>query len=155
MATIRVVIQPIPWLRMDKNAYTKGIQAAAAAIKVDFNVTTVTWNNRPSVTVTTESPARVLVWISNPVYYYVNFGTRPHDIRPVRAKALRFPSSFRPKSSMTRLSSGKGMKSSSMVFAKYVRHPGSKARQFDTRIATKWESQFPIIMQRTIRNSMR
>lgn len=43
---------------------------------------------------------------------YVHEGTRPHLIRPKRAKALRFEVGGR------------------VVFAKLVRHPGTKARPF-------------------------
>ena len=43
---------------------------------------------------------------------YVEYGTRPHIIRPVRAQALRFEVAGR------------------VVFAKLVRHPGTKPRPF-------------------------
>lgn len=49
---------------------------------------------------------------SHPATLYVVNGTRPHQIRPVRAKALRFTVGGR------------------VVFAKLVNHPGTKANDF-------------------------
>lgn len=53
----------------------------------------------------------------------VEFGTRPHDIRPVRAKALRWGKG------KVRLS-GAPASGSSVQFAKRVRHPGTRAQPF-------------------------
>lgn len=55
---------------------------------------------------------------------YVEFGTRPHVIRPKRAKALRFA----PKG-QTRLS-GAPKAGAQVIFAKKVDHPGTKAQPF-------------------------
>lgn len=54
---------------------------------------------------------------------YVEFGTKPHVIRPKLKKALKFESGKK-----ARLESGKSDKN--IVFAKEVRHPGTKPQPF-------------------------
>jgi len=143
----------IPLSRLDVRAPLKALHATSEAMKVDFSVTTFTWNKRPAPKVTALTQTKHLVSIADQVYYYVNHGTRPHRIYPVKAKALRFQVGYKAKTSFTRLSSGKGGPFGATVYRKYVRHPGTKPRFFDRRIAQKWIKQFPIIMERTIRRS--
>lgn len=52
------------------------------------------------------------VTVTHPAVFYVMDGTRPHLIRPRRKKALRFEAR------------------GSVVFAKLVRHPGTRANPF-------------------------
>jgi hypothetical protein len=56
---------------------------------------------------------------------YLEYGTRPHDIRPRRRKALRFAAKGQP----VRLT-GAPKKGSAVVFAKVVRHPGTQPYPF-------------------------
>lgn len=60
---------------------------------------------------------RPSVRVGSDVFYapYVNDGTRPHVIRPKRARALRF------------------VVGGQVVFARVVQHPGTKANPFLTR----------------------
>ena len=62
----------------------------------------------------------------------VELGTRPHVIRPRNKKALRFA----PGGSGVRLS-GSPRTGSSVVFAKKVNHPGTKAQPYMVPGATK------------------
>lgn len=55
---------------------------------------------------------RGVITSSHPATIFVVYGTRPHLIRPVRAKALRFTVGGR------------------VVYAKLVRHPGTRANNF-------------------------
>ena len=52
--------------------------------------------------------------------YWVHKGTRPHIIRPSRARALRFKT-----------------KTGKIVYTKLVQHPGTKANKFVERTAIK------------------
>lgn len=62
----------------------------------------------------------------------VEFGTKPHEIRPRRAKALRFPGSGVPTTLSGRVRSGsaRALGNGAYVFAKAVRHPGTRAQPF-------------------------
>jgi HK97 gp10 family phage protein len=56
---------------------------------------------------------------------YVEYGTHPHVIRPVRAEALRFEVE------------------GEIVFARLVRHPGTKPNPFVRRTAEQTHRQIP------------
>ena len=56
---------------------------------------------------------------------WVEMGTRPHVIRPVRARALRFEAG------------------GEIVFARLVRHPGTKPNPFMRRTADETRRQVP------------
>lgn len=53
-----------------------------------------------------------IVMVDHPAAFFVMNGTKRHDIRPVRAKALRFKIG------------------NTVVYAKYVDHPGTKPNPF-------------------------
>ena len=55
---------------------------------------------------------------------YVELGTRPHVIKPKRARVLAWPAA-----GQARLS-GRPRSGASMIFARMVRHPGTKAQPF-------------------------
>ena len=57
-------------------------------------------------------PNKAVIGPSVPYAVYVEYGTRPHEIRPVRAKALRFEVD------------------SKIVFAARVLHPGTRPQPF-------------------------
>jgi hypothetical protein len=62
---------------------------------------------------------------------YVHEGTRAHDIRPRNAKVLAFPGAG------SATLSGRPRKGGKIIFAKRVRHPGTKANPFMLRGAQK------------------
>lgn len=76
---------------------------------------------REAITVASASYARA-----------VEFGTRPHDIRPRKARALRFPGSGTSTTLAGRVRTGsaRALGNAAFVFAKAVRHPGTKAQPF-------------------------
>jgi len=67
----------------------------------------------------------VVVNVGAPHAVFVELGTRPHMIRAVVAKALRFKVGGR------------------VVFAKSVRHPGTKPQFFMRRAAEETEKRIP------------
>ena len=88
-----------------------------------------------------ELDARHVVVRSNANYSQaLEFGTRPHTITPKRGRALRFAAS-----SAGRRLSGSPRRGADVVFARHVRHPGSRPYPFmrpafeDVRRATPRE----------------
>jgi hypothetical protein len=82
-------------------------------------------------------------------------GTKPHEIKPRRAKALRFAyggkGSFRAKTVPGQLRSNKGRKPTGpIVFRKKVRHPGTKPREWVKTAQEKWEKLSGGVIQRAI-----
>ncbi len=57
---------------------------------------------------------------------FLEFGTRAHDIRPRKGRALAWPAN----ASGRRLSGRARTNSGRMIFARKVRHPGTKAQPF-------------------------
>lgn len=123
-------------------------EAAAGALR-DFQSTTATWQHKPGFAVEAPSPDGRLVGTDDEIYGYVNGGTRAHTIRP-RKKRLRFPSKFRAKTRPGALRSTRGSRGGPVVFARAVRHPGTKARHFDEAIAAKWQRRIPGLIRQAI-----
>ena len=73
-----------------------------------------------------------LVGPTVPYAPYVEFGTRPHVIRPRRARALRFEVEGRT------------------VFAMYVRHPGFRGRFFVRRSVEAVMREIPDLFAREV-----
>ena len=72
-------------------------------------------------------PSRAVIGPTVPYAIYVEYGTRPHEILPVRAKALRFEVD------------GK------VVFAARVHHPGTKPQPFVRETAEEIQDEIPEI----------
>lgn len=64
------------------------------------------------------------------IWDWINEGTDPHWIYPVRANMLRFNSQFRSQSAPNRLQTTKGHSGPPVAYAKAVHHPGIKARRW-------------------------
>ena len=60
---------------------------------------------------------------SAPYAIYIEYGTRPHIIRPVRARALRFEVD------------------GEVVFTRLIRHPGTKPQRFIRETAEELQNQ--------------
>ena len=84
----------------------------------------------------------MLVGTDNEVYHYVDEGTRPHIIRPVRASRLRFKSGYNAKTKPRKIGSQAGGAFGDTVYAMQVRHPGSKAREFSPTIQKRRRKPF-------------
>jgi len=123
-------------------------------LRDDWESTVSTWVNAPVFDV--EHAAMVgsdivgTVSSDNPVLGYVNNGTVPHLIFPVKAKALRFFSSYQAKTSPGVIGSSAGGSSGDPVFSQGVHHPGSQGRAFDQAIADKRQADFESIIGRLI-----
>ena len=88
--------------------------------------------------------AKYWIWTSR--------GTKPHKIRPRRAKVLAFPSVYIPKTTPRGPSyGGPGTSSGPTRFAQEVDHPGTKARHFEEAWA-RWARTW---YKREIDNAMR
>lgn len=125
------------------------LSSAALGVKADFGVTVQTWSHKPKFTITKKLGERVIK-TTDEIYGYVDRGTRPHVIRAKRGGVLAFKGTYRAKSRPRSISSTSGGASGASVFAKAVRHPGTKARKFSETIAEKWDKQLPQIVQRAI-----
>lgn len=138
---------------LDAEALARAIEntldGVAKDIKVDFDVTTQTWKDRPDFAIEKRDGYRS-VSTEDEIYGYVNFGTRPHLIMARPGGGLRFQTGFRPKTRVRYIGSNAGGASGPFVGAKSVQHPGSEAREFDQTIQEKWDGLMQNTLQRAI-----
>lgn len=140
------VLNPQQQLRAIQNT----LDGAAAGALVDFKTTVATWTHKPGFTIDNSQPDRRIVGTDDQIYAYVNDGTKAHTIRARGKGRLRFQAGYRAKTSPGVIGSRGGGASGPVVYARVVRHPGTRARQLTKAIAEKWQRQLPILMSRAI-----
>jgi len=117
------------------------VRKVGLEIKKDFQQTTETWDTKVLFTLLTRmfsDRATFSITTTSDIYRYVTEGTKPHVIRPRRAKMLRFFTGGTPKTQPRVLKPGRGRKATKgPVFAKEVHHPGTEARNYTNRIWLK------------------
>lgn len=107
----------------------------------DFQTATSTWRNQPDFQIET-GKERAAVFTDDEIFGYVDEGTRPHEIKPRYAKALRFNASFVPKTVPNRLKAGAGGSGPPVVYSQGVQHPGNKPRNITKIIADRSQRRF-------------
>jgi hypothetical protein len=133
-----------------RRAIDNALDGAAKATKVDFDVTTQTWDNRPTFTIEKGDGERTVA-TDNEVYGYVDEGTPPHIITAKSpTKPLTFGIGGRPKTAPRVIGSRPGGKGATIVRAQVVHHPGTAARDFSETIKEKWDDRLPDVLQRAI-----
>ncbi len=89
------------------------------------------------------------------IWGYVDRGTRPHIIRPIRANALAFRTRYVPKTRPPDRYGGLGRASGPRVYTKLVRHPGTKARKHTEGIRRKNRQWYSRTMESAWRRAIR
>ncbi len=127
-----------PW--MMPGALDKPLEAAlddlAAAIKVEFELTTKTWDHKPQFNIES-SKGRRLVYTDDQHYSWVNYGTNNFGTQfPVNKKALRLPSYQTAKTRTGDIFSYSGNRdyTTGVNIFKSVKISSIKARRFDKAI---------------------
>jgi hypothetical protein len=123
-----------------KEAYETALRATAKEVQRDLEATTATWETHVKFTVRVTSrrgELGITVSTKNEIYKYVNYGTKPHVIRPKKGKVLAFQSGYKAKTRPSVIGSKPGGSFGATVIAKEVHHPGSEARLFDVAIARR------------------
>ena len=130
---------------------TSTLNGVAKGVKVDFDVTTQTWQHRPTFTISSPSTYEREISTSDDVYAMLEKGTKPHVIRPKSARGiLRFTTPFRAKTVPNAIRSNKGSRGNTPVVARVVHHPGTKARLWSKAIKKKWDQHIGSTFQRAI-----
>lgn len=138
-----------------RSIITNTLNAQAKAIKVDFGVTTQTWEHDAPMTISSPSTYTREITVNDPIYAMLNAGTRAHDIKPRRGRLLRFTGPFRSKTVPNEIRSRKGTKGNVTIWSRGVHHPGTKARNWDRVIGKKWRERIGDIFQRAIDSAVR
>lgn len=82
-------------------------------------------------------------------------GTKPHEIRPVQAKKLKFPSRFTPKTQPNSLRSGKGYRGGPTIETNLVNHPGIEPRNFSRQLERRYRPILAYAIQGSLRKVWR
>lgn len=158
-----IVFKPIQQKKFNDAVYLKAFTAAANKtgkdMEKDFKLTTKTWKHKPvfqrEVSVGPKS-VDILVGTDDPIYGYVDQGTRPHIIQPKKPGGkLAFRSQYTAKTVPNVIGSKAGGAKGSMVFRDWVLHPGTQARNFDKIIGKKWQSVFRGRMEQALHDANR
>lgn len=120
---------------------TLAVNQALRDIDNDFQKTINSWTTQVvflvKTAVITGDRMEGSVSTTSPVYKYVALGTRPHEIKPKKAKFLHFQSGYKPKTRVNTIGSGSGGPFGEDVFSRGVQHPGTEARNFHIEIAKR------------------
>lgn len=131
-----------------------GMRSVAEAIAADFDATTNTWRNQPTFTVTRNGYATFRIATTDRIWGMLNAGTRPHIIRPRRAKMLAFrwggKGSYKGKTKVRWLGSKSAQYPQTWVYRRIVRHPGTEARDWIGAVADKYDTIAYKVVQRAI-----
>lgn len=143
---------PAKILNPDKleKAIKNALNETALAVKVDFNVTTQTWTNRPKFEIKSNGDWERVIYTQSEIYGYVDKGTRPHRIEPRNASRLAFQSGYTAKTTPRVIASRQGGKSGNVVYSYGVNHPGFEGREFSDTIGNKWAKEWPRQLDRAI-----
>jgi hypothetical protein len=135
-----------------QQAIQRTLDQAAERARTLFEEATATWSNKPNITVA-QTPYTRTILVGGQIFTFVDKGTKPHIIRARQKRTARgrfgkrgllaFRASFRAKSSPGSLRSGAGGSSGPTRFAKVVRHPGTKPRNYTTKIKALVNSELP------------
>lgn len=140
-------------LRKMAAALEDGLDQAAQPVFADMQKPTATWKTRVAFNIKRIAYGRI-VSTDNEIYGYVAKGTDPHIIRAKNGRTLAFgPSSA--KTSPGSLNAGGGSRGAADTFRQQVRHPGTKARDFDKVAAKNAEKTFPEAIAKAIAEGAR
>jgi len=127
-------------------------------INDDFQKTTATWRHNVAFKIdrahSTGAALVGAVTTRDTIYGYVDQGTRPHIIRPRRARVLRFRGSHRAKTRPGIISSSAGGSSGPFVTARVVHHPGTAARNFAKTIEKRRERNMRTLLRAAFLKSL-
>ena len=124
------------------------LRAEAKDTIAEYKKTVATWRNPPEFTEAISlagGDASVLVTPDGPhrkQFEYVDLGTVPHIIRPVRATILRFRTGYSAKTSPGVIGSTGGGASGDVVYRPQVFHPGTEARRFSEIIQQRRKDKY-------------
>lgn len=138
------------------------LDAEAKRMIKDYERSTRTWKHKPkfeSVKAVTSSGPELLVGTDDPIYGYVDQGTRPHTIKATKGKRLAFnwagPGSYKAKTSPGSLNSRASKQTGPTVTPKVVHHPGTKPRNFTDVVIRNAEKGFYRRMEKAVEQALK
>lgn len=123
-------------------------QLGAEAIPL-FNATTATWKNKPQFVA--EPTARgITVVTDDPIFHFVDAGTRPHPIEAKNVPYLVFAGPYHAKTKVNVISSFNGGRGKVWSSKKRVKHPGTEARNFSDIIFKRIQARAANVLRKNL-----
>lgn len=117
-----------------------------------------TWKKKPTFTYKRQrrgASETFSTQVNDPRWKWLNDGTPPRRIVPVRAKRLRFMSGYEPATAPNRIISKQARSFGDTVYSLGVDHPGIKARNFNQRLSKRNQPKFKQFMQDALKESIK
>lgn len=90
------------------------------------------------------------------IWYYVDRGTKPHEIAAKNVPLLKFQTGYNPRTAApAKFAQGTGTASGAWVSAAVVQHPGTEARQFTQTWIDELVPPFPDRIQAAIARGLK
>lgn len=155
MTTVRIkpIIPPLNLPNLAQIAREE-LQKEGRAVERELGLPTRKWRHKVSF-YQAPTPGGIEVKTDDGVYNMLDKGTKPHKIRPKKAKALRFNTQFRAKTKPDSLNSSAGKSAPPVAYAQEVNHPGTKARGWKKLVVKRSRKRFPENVQKRIRQELR
>lgn len=137
-----IVPQHLPSTADYTNAIYKAFNDTVNLIERDMQSTTRTWTHKPQFRIvigTRGKDLRATIGTDDPIYQYVDHGTKAHKIRAKRSKYLAFQSGYKAKTRVGIIGSQEGGAFGDTQIAKEVNHPGFPGRKFIATIRKRRE----------------
>ncbi len=154
---VTIELIPITPSRFKTNAFARlfieAVEETIDASEDGWDDITETWKRQPDFEKTikeTKSEIKGEHSSGDDLIRWLTKGTPPHIIRPVNADVLVFQSGYQRKTTPGVIGSTTGGASGDLIFAKEVRHPGTKAGNWDKVIAKEQRKEFPIRVQHAL-----
>lgn len=150
-----IIPSPID-LREAQNAVDLALTSGIELVKVNFKLATHSWDASNTPRWKDRGPytsggSRIREYTTSDYpFLWVDEGTRPHKIYPVRAKFLRFNTGFIPKTKPKRLVATSGAYFGPETFRTQVSHPGIKAREITEQVKEVTERDWANFIQNRI-----
>lgn len=148
-------LKKIPnYAKLTGAAIQKVNQEQAELVKKDLLKPTATWQHDVEARAK-QTRTGFTVIINDKVYAILDAGSKPHDITPKRAKALRFNTRFRSKTMPNKLTARKGFNAPPAAFAKKVEHPGTAPRNFKKQARERLNKRYPTALRKAIKQALK
>lgn len=148
MATVawRVVKPPKLNVKEMNDALNRGMKKTRDTMLKSYKRTVKTWSDKPEFETAmgeVHGHRFVHVWTDDPIYAYVDKGTKEHIILPKRpGGVLAFRGVYKAKTTPGVIDAHGGGSSGPTVYSKGVIHPGNEARGFSEMIEKQMQDEF-------------
>jgi hypothetical protein len=138
----------------------KVAQETGRILQRDHQKVVAQWKHQPKFSYTYKARANLIVanvyayGTHKKIWFYVNYGTKPHVIRPKKSKFLKFQTGYSPRTARGGFG-GPGKAFGPWVSTKEVHHPGSEARDFTAMISKRAAPRFRKRIEQAFRKAIR